>query len=353
MGNMHNKRLVFTGGHHTGALEVAKRLKGQGFDILWFGHRYSMWGDTADSAEYKDVTAAGIPFYELKAGKFYRTFNPIKLIRIPVGFIQAFFLLLKTRPAEIVSFGGYLAVPVVIAGSLLGIKSVTHEQTVVAGWANKLIAHFATKIALSWPDSLQHYPQNKTVLVGLPVREEIKALIKQKPHRHDKPVVFITGGKQGSHTINEAVFAGIEGLAAKYKIIHQTGSSTVFKDYDRAAKIKSSNYEYFDYDQYKYNSALANADVVVGRAGAHTVYDLAILGKTSVLIPIPWVSHNEQYLNAKYLVDHDIGILLPEDKLSPESLYNAINNARGLRPQALHLTLDGVENMCKLIVDSL
>lgn len=351
---MQSKRLVFTGGHHTGALEVAKRLKGQGYEIFWLGHRQSMWGDTADSAEYKDVTAAGIPFYGLKAGKFHHTYNPLKLIRIPWGFIQSFSLLLSLRPNLIVSFGGYLAVPVVIMGWLLGIKSVTHEQTVVAGWANKLISHFASKIALSWPDSMQHYPQDKTVLVGLPVRPEILKIKSQIANNKSlKPSVFITGGKQGAHVINEAVFANISALTNKFKIIHQTGSSTVFGDYAKAREIKIEGYQCFDYDQKRYNTALAKCDVVVGRAGAHTVYELGVLGKRSVLVPIPWVSHNEQYLNAKYLADHNLCVILSEDKLSPEALLESINKCLMLKPKVLNLALDGIENMCKLISEEL
>ena len=162
------KTLVFTGGHHTSALVVAKELKKKGWNIIWYGHRHSMWGDESDSAEYREVTAAGIKFYDLKAGKFYATFSPLKLIRIPYGFLQAFLLLIFHRPNGIVSFGGYLAVPTVICGWLLGIPSVTHEQTLVAGWANKLISLFVKKIAVSWPNSLTHYPKAKTIFTGLP-----------------------------------------------------------------------------------------------------------------------------------------------------------------------------------------
>ena len=154
------KTLVFTGGHHISSLSVALALKAEGVNIVWIGHRHSQWADTSDSAEYRDVTAAGIPFFDLQAGKFYQTFHPAKLIRIPWGFIQAFYYLVKIRPSGIVSFGGYLAVPVVFVGWLLGIPSITHEQTVVAGWANKFISLFAKKVAITWPESASHFPKN-------------------------------------------------------------------------------------------------------------------------------------------------------------------------------------------------
>ena len=174
------KTLVFTGGHHTGALEVARALREKGWKIVWFGHRHAAWGDTSDSAEYRDVTSEDIKFYDLLAGKFHKTYNPLKLIRIPWGFIQALCLLLLLNPDGIVSFGGYLAVPTVIMGWLLGIPSITHEQTVTQGWANKLISKFAKKIALTWPGG-------NGIVVGLPLRKEI---LEAKPKIHKKPLVL-------------------------------------------------------------------------------------------------------------------------------------------------------------------
>ena len=123
-------RLVFVGGHHTTALAVIDvlQVENPNLAIFWIGHRFSMWGDKNDSVEYRDITARYIPFYDLKAGKFYHTYNPLKLLRIPFGFFQAFYYLLKIRPVLIVSCGGYLAVPVVIVGWILRIPSITRTD---------------------------------------------------------------------------------------------------------------------------------------------------------------------------------------------------------------------------------
>ena len=259
------KRLVFTGGHHTSALEVAKTLKDKGWDIVWFGHRHSMWEDTSDSAEYQEVTASGIKFIDLKAGKFYRTFNPLKLIRIPLGFFQALLQLLLLRPKGIVSFGGYLAVPTVLSGRLLGIPSITHEQTVVSGWANKFISLFVRKIALAWPDSAHRYPRSKTVVIGLPLRREILNIKRSTINN----LIYITGGKQGSQTINRVVFAALTQLLTHYRVIHQTGNL----DYTLAKSHLKGGYECFAFDSAKAISALSQAAVIVSRAGAHIVYE--------------------------------------------------------------------------------
>lgn len=345
------KRLVFTGGHHTSALAVAKELKNKDWQIIWFGHRHSMWGDTSDSAEYKDVTAADIKFYDLQAGKFYRTYNPLKLLRIPWGFIQAFIWLLKLKPAGIVSFGGYLAVPTVITGWLLGIKAITHEQTVVSGWANKLIAQFATKIAVTWPSSLKHYPSSKTVLTGLPLRQEIIDLknTKTPKSKNSKPVLFITGGKQGSHIINKTIFDSLSELTQKYHVIHQTGSSTIHNDLEQAQKINNPNYEYFAYSSELQISSLARADIVISRAGAHSIYELGILGKKCVLVPIPWVSHHEQDENAKFLQEAGLAIILSENNLSSKTLMTCLDSASKLSGKTLDLPLDAKQKLVQLI----
>ena len=224
------KKIVFVGGHHTTALAVIDALPNSAYQIFWLGHRFSMWGDFASSLEYKEVTGRGIPFYDLKAGKFYRTYNPLKLIRIPFGFIQAIYYLLKIRPALIVSFGGYLSVPVVIVGWVLGIPAVVHEQTVVSGYANRLVSLFAKRVLLSWPQSLARFPSDKALVVGLPLRREVVETLLQPQELPPPPLIYITGGKQGSHVLNDVVYKSLPRLLSKYKIIHQCGDSTVYND---------------------------------------------------------------------------------------------------------------------------
>lgn len=337
------KTLVFTGGHHTGALEAAKMLKGKGWNIVWFGHRHAAWGDKSDSAEYREVTAGGIKFYNLLAGKFHKTYNPIKLIRIPWGFLQASYLLFKIKPAGIVSFGGYLAVPTVIMGWLLGIPGLTHEQTVTQGWANKLISKFVKKVAVTWPENLKDYGV-KGILMGLPLRKEI---LEAKKSKLKRPLLFITGGKQGAHVINEAVFSALPHL--DFEILHQTGNNSEYKDFAKAKMIKSANYKCVEYlnagDQIQ---ALVDAEVVISRSGAHITYELGYLGKKCVLIPIPWVSHNEQYKNAQILENAGMAVILNQNQLTSENLLLAINQAQKLKPKSLDLITDASQRMVNL-----
>ncbi len=310
-----------------------------------------MWGDTADSAEYKEVTGSGIKFHNLWAGKFHRTYNPLKLALIPVGFLHALWYLLWYRPQGIVSFGGYLAVPLVIMGWMMGIKSITHEQTVVTGWGNQVVAKFAQKVAVAWPSSLKHYPAGKGEYVGLPLRPEVVALRKKfHPKKVFEPIsLYVTGGKQGAHVINELIFDNLQRLVPKYHLIHQTGTSTVHGDWARASDIHVPGYQAFGFDVKKAISALQKADVVVSRAGAHTVYELAVLGKRCVLIPIPWVPQSEQQQNAEMLVNAGLGVILPENKLNIISLQDAIEQAKHLTGQPVNLPLQATHALVQLI----
>lgn len=327
------KRIVITGGHHNSALVVAELLRQKGYEVVWFGHKFSMWGDREPGAEYKEVTQAGFRFIEIKAGRLGRPYNFQRMVRFPLGFFQAFFNLLKNRPNLILSFGGYLAVPVVISGWLQRIPVVTHEQTVVYGLANRLISHFSKKIFISWETSAKHFPAKKVVFTGLPLRPEIFASQKKKAiFKNNLPIIYITGGKQGTYTINQAVEKILLKLLKKYNVIHQCGSSTIFEAHSRFKSIKNhlvpelkarylpKDYVFID----EIGQVLAEADLVVGRSGAHIAYEMSALGKPSLFIPIPWSRANEQVKNAQMLVEVGTAEILSQEDLTPETLFKRI-----------------------------
>ncbi len=348
--------IVFTGGHHNSALVIAKILQKEGYRIIWIGHKFTARGDKSLSAEYQEITKANIRFLELKAGKFYQKFNPIEWIKIILGFFQALVYLVEYRPKLIFSSGGYLSVPVVIVGWLIGIPSITHEQTVIAGWANKAISPFVKKILLTYDSSVKNFPKEKSIVVGLPIRKEL--LNSKNTKKFNPKLIYISCGKQGSHIINKNIFPIIPKLVEKFTVVHQTGANTLTKDSDRARRMKDKLGEmkdryiyapyFFDEDVAKY---IRSASVVIGRAGAHSVYELMVLGKKAVLIPIPWVSHNEQYLNAK-LAEKEIGSTILEEKdLTPEILYKDIielTKKPAVKP-ATKLVTDAAEKITRII----
>lgn len=330
--------ILFTGGHHNSALVIAGQLKKEGYPVFWVGHKFAAGGDKNVSAEYQEVTRSQIPFFELKTGKFYRQFNPLTHLKTIFGFFQALVILARIKPKLIVSFGGYLAVPVVLAGWVLRIQSITHEQTVVAGWANRAIAPFVKKILLTHSTSLTSYPKKKTMVVGLPLRPE---LFDPRLKQEFKPkLLYISCGKQGAHSINQVVFPIVHRLIESFTVVHQTGASSKTKDIDKARRLKESlgelkdRYHYAPYFFAKEAATyLQSASVVVSRAGAHLTYELGALQKRTVFIPISWVSHNEQYLNAIQAAKSTPAVIIEEKNLNSEVLIAAIDKVLKLKPK--------------------
>lgn len=331
-------KLIITGGHHSSALPVINKIKEtrQDVGIYWIGHRRSLKGDVNDTLEYREITALGIPFYDLKAGKVYRTLDVGRLLKVPFGFFQSLYLISRIKPDVILSFGGYLAVPVVLAGWVLGVPSVTHEQTVVSGYANKLISLFAKKILVSWPQSMDKFPKNKTVLTGIPLRKcFFKVASDSFNSDNSLPTIFITAGKTGSHFINSIIFETLPELLTFCNVIHQCGDNSVYKDFSRMSShydsikdsVKGVYYPRRFIFENEVGEAYSKADLVVARSGAHTVAELLALEKPCVLIPIPWVSHNEQYENAKILESAGTAEILKEADCTPTSFIQTIKNS--------------------------
>ena len=352
---MKKKKIIFTGGHHNSTLVIALATRKAGYQPVWIGHKFATRGSKSLSAEYQEVTKQEIPFLEIKTGRFYRQTNPLEYIKIALGFVQAFIYLLQQKPDLIFSSGGYISVPVVIAAWVLGIPSITHEQTVTAGWANKAIAPFVDQILLTHRSSSKNFPSGKTKVVGLPLRQELFDQNLKK--RFSPKLLYITCGKQGSHIINQAVFPLIPELVKKYTIVHQTGSNTMTKDADKARRLKSSLGKYqkrYHYAPYFFAqdaaTYLQSAHLVVSRAGAHQTYELCLLNQRVVFIPIPWVSHNEQFLNAKLARRQTASLILEEKDLTPESLSQAIDKVSQKKtPQSSSLPLDAVDKILKQI----
>ncbi len=324
-------KIVITGGHHTSAMPIVSRLLNEHKEIklYWFGHKHTSKGDKNPTLEYVDINRLGIPFYNLIAGKFYKTYNPTRLARIPLGFVHSLYLLLTIRPDLILSFGGYLAVPVVIVAWLMGIPSITHEQTSVAGWANLVVARFAKKIMITWPSSQKYFQENKIVKTGLPLRKEIfESTSTDLILNNSLPTVYVTAGKTGSHKINQAVEGALPELLTMCNVIHQCGDNSVFADFDSLSesykKIQSNVSGKYILRKfvlsYEIGEIMQKSNMFISRGGAHTCLEIIALNKPALIIPIPWVSHNEQYMNAKLLQDAGIARILEEPMLNKETL---------------------------------
>jgi len=330
------KKIMFSGGHHTPAVSVIAQIKKQGMlvDLVWVGHKFSMVNDTSKSAEFKEITGLGIRFIELKASKMYKNVNIGSVLKFAISLIVSFRIIKKEKPDLIVSFGGYLAVPIVIIGRLFKLKIISHEQTRSSGFANRVIAYFADEILLTWPSSSKFYTkfQDKTKIVGLPVRKNIFKGNKLTNLNQDLLTIYITGGKQGSHIINLAVEESLDKMLQEFNVIHQVGSNSYYKDFDRMKGLgqgKTGKYLISEFiGQDEIGSVFQSSDIVITRGGANTIYELGLLGKPAVIIPISNSSHNEQFENAKFLEENGFAIIITEETLSASTLLDSLKSIK-------------------------
>lgn len=328
-------KIAIIGGHLAPALALIESLP-KDTEVLYVGRKYALEGDSAFSLEYVTIKERKIPFEKIITGRLQRklTFHTIpSLLKIPVGFFQAIFILRKFKPDAVLGFGGYLSVPVGISAKLLGIPLIIHEQALKPGLANKILAPFATKVCVSWQQTLKFFPKEKTILTGLPIRE-LKVESAKLKVSAGTPLIYITGGSQGSHLINTLVEAVIEKLLKDFFIIHQTGDSKEFGDFGRLTKIRETlpskirkkyRAERF-IDPGLVGSILDKADLVVGRSGINTISELIFFQKPGLLIPLPFLK--EQIKNAEFFKNLGIGEVLFQRDASPKRFLEKISEMK-------------------------
>lgn len=328
-------KIVIVGGHLGPALAIIDALP-KGTEILFIGRKYALEGDKAHSLEYQKITSLNIPFVNLPTGRLQRKFTRYtipSLLKPPIGFIQALKVLFSFKPNVVVCFGGYVQIPVALAASLLNIPVIVHEQTLKAGLANKLISHLARTICISWPESAVFFPSQKTILTGLPLRREFyKESRSVKDNK--KKIIYITGGSLGAHPINLLIEGTLEKLLEKFYLIHQTGSATQYKDYERLEKIRQkmpvalqNKYKLAQFiDPDEAAQAMGSSDLVISRSGINTVAELLYLEKPCLLIPLPHGQNNEQLQNAAFLERLGFAKVLRQEELTPEILYSQITD---------------------------
>lgn len=333
-------RIVLIGGHITPLLAVIKELqKQESVEIIVITRKFSMEGSKKQSVESQVLQRLGIRFHYIITGRLQRHFTAhtfTSLAKIPLGFIQSLLLLRTIRPNVVVSFGSYLSVPVCLSAWLFRIPILVHEQSSRAGLANRLCAKLAQKVAVSWPASLPFFPKNKTVLTGNPVRPEIfqqsaEGALVAFLQSDTLPLIYVTGGNQGSHIINTTIFDILPVLLRNFRVIHQTGDAA-HHDYERAIdlhkQLPSELAQAYFVTKFIHSEdiggVLHEAALVISRAGANTVTELMYLGKPAILVPIPWAQQNEQLENAKIAQQQGFVKIIEQKRLSGAVLLQTV-----------------------------
>lgn len=248
------------------------------------------------------------------------------LLCFTIGFIQSFFYLLFNRPKLIMTKGGFLAVPVLSAAKILGIPYFTHESDSEMGLANQKFGLGAKKLFVGFPLNMYEEKISKAAIYsGQIVR---KNFVEAKTSDINGKKIFITGGSQGSRNINKQIFKILLKLLTKYEVSHQIGE----KELKLAESVtnslpakEKSKYHLFGFSLDESYQNLLSADLIIGRAGANTIGEIAALSKASILIPYPYAAADHQNKNAKYLEKSGSAIVIKEDVLNDKNLLDRID----------------------------
>ncbi|MBI2466360.1 MAG: undecaprenyldiphospho-muramoylpentapeptide beta-N-acetylglucosaminyltransferase [Candidatus Rokubacteria bacterium] len=319
-----------TGGHTSAGLAIAAGLRarlGEGVELHWVGSDAGL--------EATRAPAAGIAYHAVPTGKLRRSLELRNLtdlgLRVPAGVLQAWQLLGRLRPAVVVATGGFVAVPTAVAAALRRLPLLVHEQVVVPGLANRLIARLADRVAVTFAASARAFPSAKVVVTGNPVRPELLAGDRSRGFQRfgldpAVPLVYVTGGAQGAHQLNRAVGAALERLLSLCQLVHQCGDNEyddagwLARQAERLSPAARARYRVVRFVGDELPDLYAAATLVLSRAGAGTVTELCALGLPAILIPLPGARRDEQTANARVLADAGAAVLLPQSELTPERL---------------------------------
>ncbi|GAV38285.1 UDP-N-acetylglucosamine--N-acetylmuramyl-(pentapeptide) pyrophosphoryl-undecaprenol N-acetylglucosamine transferase [Streptomyces acidiscabies] len=329
-----------TGGHTYPALTtitaLRERLAGQGttLKVTWYGD--------AQGLEARICRQHGITFRPIATGKVRRSLKPASVLRtlrdlarVPYGVLQATASLARHRPDVVLSTGGYVAVPVGLAAALTRRPLVMHEQITAVGLANRVLARVATAVALSHDSSRDHLPRRarkRARTTGNPVRPALlhgNAAKARATYALDPttPLIYVTGGAQGSAQINDLISEILPALLPACQILHQCGPDHHERMLDRADDLDprlARHYRAVPYIDGELADVYAAADLVVSRAGAGTLAELTAAGKPSVLIPLEPTAADEQRRNAVYLADRGAAIALTRPDVTPQRLQASL-----------------------------
>lgn len=348
-----------TGGHIFPAIAIANALKlklGDSVDILFVGALGRM--------EMEKVPAAGYKIEGLWISGLQRKLSienlklPFKLIS---SFVKAHKIISSFKPDVVVGVGGYASGVIMRAATQRVIPTLIQEQNSYPGITNKILAPKAKKICVAYPGMERFFPADKIMLTGNPVRQDIKDIDSKRNEAFAffglspaKKTILIIGGSLGARTINESILACLnEYIKNDIQLIWQTGKSYIATAQSELRKINSPNIFCSDFI-YKMDLAYAAADLVISRAGASSVSELAIVEKACILVPSPNVAEDHQTKNAMALVSKNAAVLVTDKNANAELTSKAIallNNENELQSLRSNIKLLAMTNSADVIAE--
>ena len=323
-----------TGGHVHPALAVLQELRQREIplDVLWIG--------SSDGIEGEIASREAIAFEAIPTGKL-RRYLDVKTAKdamnIPMGVIKARQLVTRFKPDVVLSTGGFVSVPTVIA-SRRRYPILTHEQTTILGLATKINMRSCNVLALSFDTtaSLVRNSHVRSVVTGNPIRT---ALLEGDANRGRErfdfddrlPVIYVTGGARGASAINERIKSIIGAILGSAQVIHQTGPASANNDFATLTAYRDTlpdnlkrRYVLTEFIGSEIADVYAMSDLVVSRSGAGTVAEIAALGKPAIMIPLQPTGGDEQVVNARSLAGRDAGVMILQNEATPDRLLGEI-----------------------------
>ena len=340
-----------SGGHVFPLIAVANALKeksqqtGVALELMVLGEGKFM---------EKAATDIGLVFKPVMAGKLRRYFSLLTVLdifKMPVGFLQALWHVLWFMPNIVFAKGGYASLPGALVAKLYFIPLFVHESDSVPGLANRILGKLAKTVFVSFNSSQKYFKSGKTVLTGNPVRKALMAgnrlaALQNFNLNPARKTILILGGSQGAQKINQIILDSLVLLVKDFQIIHQCGESQLQLVKTELEKIiKEGQGEYADAVKANYKlypffgekelaTAYAASDIIISRAGANSLFEIAMLGKPVILIPLFHGSRGEQLSNAEELAKFG-GVYIEEENLTPHIIISQINNL--LEPEKYNL----------------
>ncbi|HEX5322870.1 MAG TPA: UDP-N-acetylglucosamine--N-acetylmuramyl-(pentapeptide) pyrophosphoryl-undecaprenol N-acetylglucosamine transferase [Capsulimonadaceae bacterium] len=341
-----------TGGHAVPAVAVARAIQEKQKESTDWQPVFRYVG-SRNGVEARLAKEAGLDFVGIESGKLRRSHNVAGLFRwanivdafrVPVGVLQALAEVYRFRPDVLLSTGGYVSVPPVIAAWALRRPILAHEQTVQIGLANRIIARFATRMAVTFPESIEELPRGlrkKCFVTGNPIRPILFSGDSERaigrfgfdPADDSLPTIYITGGAQGSRLINRAVQENLGEILGLARVIHQCGQQPAGgeQDFDclsqkaqSLAPKLSRRYYLTRFVGDEIGDVYALASLIVGRSGAGTVTEVCALGKPALFVPLVPTGGDEQTRNARRLEQIDAAVVIRQEELTGARLLSEL-----------------------------
>ena len=327
------KRIILTGGgtagHVTPNIALLPRLRELQYDIHYIG--------SYTGIEKELIEKQQIPYHGISSGKRRRYFslkNFTDPFRVLKGFSEANHLIKTLKPDVIFSKGGFVSVPVVIAGKRNHVPVIIHESDMTPGLANRISIPSAYRVCCNFPETLKALPEDKAVLTGSPIRQELMTGDPEKARafcgfKDEKPVILVVGGSLGATAVNQAVRAILPELLKDFQVIHLCGKGKLDTSLNNL-----EGYVQFEYIQDELRHLFALSDIVISRAGANAICELLALQKPNLLIPLSAsASRGDQILNARSFERQGFSKVLEEETLTNELLLDTVHELYDNRQQ--------------------